>query len=68
MLIGCIADDFTGASDLGNMLARAGMTTSLCMGVPSGGTPVGTDAAVVALKSRSIPADQAAQQALDALA
>lgn len=66
MRIGAIADDFTGASDLGNMLARGGLATRLCIGVPEG--PLSGDAAVViALKTRSIPASEAVAQSLAAL-
>lgn len=67
MLIGCIADDFTGASDLGNMLVRAGMSTTLCVGVPEAGAAVGSDAAVIALKSRSVPSAEAVSASLSAL-
>lgn len=70
MILGCIADDFTGASDLANTLARGdmggGMATTLCVGIP-GAAPV-CDAAVVALKSRSIPKAAAVAQSLAALA
>jgi uncharacterized protein YgbK (DUF1537 family) len=66
MRLGAIADDFTGASDLGNMLARAGMSTTLCFGTPDEAAS-GTEAVVVALKTRSIPADDAVSQSLDAL-
>ena len=34
MLLGCIADDFTGASDLANTLAKGGMATIQFVGVP----------------------------------
>lgn len=67
MKLGCIADDFTGASDLGNMLARAGMPTTLCIGVPQDGRAPGTDAAVVALKTRSLPAAEAVAKSLAAV-
>jgi uncharacterized protein YgbK (DUF1537 family) len=66
MLLGCIADDFTGASDLANTLTAAGMRTVQTIGVPQGG--VDADAVVVALKSRSIPAAEAVRQSLGALA
>ncbi len=36
MLLGCIADDFTGASDLANTLAKGGMATTQFVGVPDG--------------------------------
>jgi uncharacterized protein YgbK (DUF1537 family) len=59
--LGCIADDFTGATDLANNLVRAGMRVVQTIGVPQ--EPVaGVDAVVVALKSRTIaPADAVAQ-------
>jgi uncharacterized protein YgbK (DUF1537 family) len=66
-LLGCIADDFTGASDLANMLTASGMRTVLLIGVPEEAVPDTWQAAVVALKSRSIPADQAVRQSLAAL-
>ena len=53
--IGVVADDFTGASDIAGVLAREGARTVLLMGVPAR-VPENFDAAVVALKSRSIPA------------
>lgn len=66
LLLGCIADDFTGATDLANNLVRAGMRVVQTIGVPA--TPVaGVDAVVVALKSRTIPAAEAVAQSLDAL-
>lgn len=69
MLIGCIADDFTGATDLANTLVKAGMKTVQTVGVPAGKLDVGdTEAVVVALKSRTIPAAEAVRQSLDALA
>ena len=68
MLLGCIADDFTGASDLANTLTAAGMRTVQTIGVPQGGVDADADAVVVALKSRSIPAGEAVRQSLGALA
>jgi uncharacterized protein YgbK (DUF1537 family) len=66
MLLGVIADDFTGASDIAAMLARGGMAVRLLLGIPRG--EIGpTDAAVVALKSRSIAAEDAVAQSLAAL-
>ena len=57
MLLGCIADDFTGATDLANTLTRQGMATVVLLGVPRDDLVVSdADAVVVALKSRSIPA------------
>ncbi|MBA3477159.1 MAG: four-carbon acid sugar kinase family protein [Lautropia sp.] len=67
MLLGCIADDFTGASDLANTLTSAGMRTVQTIGVPRQGG-VEADAVVVALKSRSIEPAEAVRQSLAALA
>ncbi|KQT13927.1 3-oxo-tetronate kinase [Ramlibacter sp. Leaf400] len=66
LLLGCIADDFTGATDLANNLVRAGMRAVQTIGVPK--APIeDVDAVVVALKSRTIPAQEAVAQSLDAL-
>ena len=65
MRIGVVADDFTGASDIANTLARAGARTVLHLGREARVDPDG-DAAVVALKSRSIPAADAVAQSLEA--
>jgi uncharacterized protein YgbK (DUF1537 family) len=67
MLLGCIADDFTGATDLAATLVREGMRTVQLIGVPDG-PPPDADAVVVALKSRTIPAGDAVRQSLAALA
>ncbi len=66
--LGCIADDFTGATDLANNLVRAGMRVVQTNGVPSGPLGAEVDAVVVALKSRTIPANEAVAQSLEALA
>ena len=68
MLLGCIADDFTGATDLANMLVRGGMRTIQTIGVPAAPLAEQVDAVVVALKSRTIPAPEAVNQSLAALA
>jgi uncharacterized protein YgbK (DUF1537 family) len=67
LLLGCIADDFTGASDVANMLAKNGMVTVQFVGVPSRDTPVACEAGVVALKTRSIGAADAVRQSIQAL-
>lgn len=67
LLLGCIADDFTGATDLANNLVRAGMRTVQAIGVPKAPLDVEADAVVVALKSRTIPAHEAVAQSLEAL-
>jgi uncharacterized protein YgbK (DUF1537 family) len=60
LALGCIADDYTGASDLANTLTRAGLRTLQTIGVPAGSLELpDVDAIVVSLKSRSIPAEQA---------
>lgn len=73
MLLGCIADDFTGATDLANVLTRGGMACVQLNGLSALGDKgaslvAGADAVVVALKSRSIPAADAVAQSLEALA
>ena len=65
--IGCIADDFTGASDLANNLAGAGMRVVLTIGVPTLPLPEDVDAVVVALKSRTARVTSAIAQSLAAL-
>ncbi len=65
MILGCIADDFTGATDLANTLTRRGMHTVQTIGIPKGVAP-DADAIVVALKSRTIPATDAVAQSLAA--
>lgn len=65
--LGCIADDFTGATDLANNLVRAGMRVVQTIGVPTGPLAAEVDAVVVALKSRTIAPDQAVAQSLAAL-
>ncbi len=77
MLLGVIADDFTGASDIANTWLKAARegaarsraacaprSSSAC---PSGPAPAGVEAGVVALKSRSVPAAEAVRQSLAAL-
>jgi len=70
ILLGCIADDFTGATDLANTLVRAGMRVVQAIGVPDDALDVGldADAVVVALKSRTIAPADAVTQSLAALA
>jgi uncharacterized protein YgbK (DUF1537 family) len=66
MLLGCIADDLTGATDLAIMLTRAGMRTLQVMEVPRTGTNGldGYDAVVVALKTRTCPVAEAVDLSL----
>ena len=67
MLLGCIGDDFTGSSDLGNTLTRAGMRTVQYVGVPGAPAAADVEAGIVALKSRSVPVDEAVRLSLEAL-
>ncbi len=71
-LLGCITDDFTGATDLANNLVRTGFRVVQTIGIPDG--PLNehdnadADAVVVSLKSRTIPVADAVAQSLAALA
>jgi len=67
-LLGCIADDFTGATDLADTLVRQGMRTVQLIGVPDADTVPGeADAVVIALKCRSMPVERAVGQSSEAL-
>ena len=67
-ILGCIADDFTGGTDLGNTLSREGMEVVQTVGVPPGGTEFeDVDAIVVGLKSRTAAAASAIRSSLAAL-
>ena len=65
--LGCIADDFTGATDLANNLVRGGMRVVQTIGVPRQALAAHADAVVVALKSRTVPPGEAVAQSLSAL-
>ncbi|MBY5825887.1 3-oxo-tetronate kinase [Rhizobium leguminosarum] len=72
MLIGVIADDFTGASDIANTLSKGlpgqgGLRTTQYLGLPSSAADPLVEAGVVSLKSRSIQASDAVAQSLAAL-
>ncbi|RRZ95488.1 3-oxo-tetronate kinase [Erwinia sp. 198] len=71
MLIGVIADDFTGASDIAVTLAKGlvgegGLNTTQYSGVPTMPAEADVEAGVVALKSRSVAASEAVEQSLAA--
>jgi 3-dehydrotetronate 4-kinase len=67
LALGCIADDYTGASDLANSLATNGLRVVQTIGVPPESLALpDVDAVVVALKSRSIAAAEAVRQSLEA--
>ena len=67
LALGCIADDYTGASDLANTLTRCGLRTVQTIGIPTDDLQLPeVDAVVVSLKSRSIAADEAISKSLAA--
>lgn len=66
-ILGCIADDFTGASDLAGLLARSGVPVSLRIGVPDTAPSETVPFEVIALKCRTVPVDQAVTECLSAL-
>lgn len=67
ILLGCIADDFTGATDLANNLVRNGMRVAQTIGIPQHSLDIELDAVVVALKSRNLEPEDAIAQSLEAL-
>jgi len=67
LLLGCIADDFTGATDLANNLVRAGMRAIQTIGIPTEPLSSEVDVVVIALKSRTIPVADAVSQSVAAL-
>jgi 3-dehydrotetronate 4-kinase len=68
VLLGCIADDFTGATDLANTLVKNGIRATQLIGVPKKETDFGdAEAVVVALKSRTAPVEEAVLESLAAL-
>ncbi len=67
LALGCIADDYTGASDLANTLAKGGLRVVQTIGIPSEGLALpAVDAVVISLKIRSVPAAEAVDRALAA--
>jgi uncharacterized protein YgbK (DUF1537 family) len=66
-LLGCIADDFTGGTDLAGMLVKSGMRTVQMIGVPERPVPEDVDAVAVALKSRTNPVAEAIAESIAAL-
>lgn len=65
MLIGCIADDFTGGTDVASVLAQQGLSVVQTIDVPSTAVPA-VDAVVIALKSRTVPPADAVAQSIAA--
>ncbi|SHI05656.1 3-oxo-tetronate kinase [Marivita hallyeonensis] len=66
-LLGCIADDFTGATDLAGLLARSGVRVSLRIGVPTEPPEETSPFEVIALKSRTAPVTEAVAETQKAL-
>jgi uncharacterized protein YgbK (DUF1537 family) len=67
MLLGVIADDFTGATDIAGFLVENGMRTIQLNGIPTADIEIQADAVVISLKSRSCPVDEAISSSLAAL-
>src|SRR5680860_309453 len=68
LVLGAIADDFTGATDLANNLVRAGMRTLQVIGIPGPDLVLeNIDAVVVAFKSRSCPVREGVDNSLACL-
>lgn len=72
MLLGVIADDFTGASDIANTISKGiapagGLRTAQFLRVPNGAAAADIEAGVVALKSRTVPVEEAVRESLSAL-
>lgn len=70
VVLGCIADDFTGATDLAGLLARSGVRVSLRLGVPET-APEDVETSsfeVIALKCRTAPVEEAIAETQAALA
>jgi uncharacterized protein YgbK (DUF1537 family) len=68
IILGCIADDFTGATDLANTLVKNGIRATQLIGVPRRDADVGdAEAVVIALKSRTAPVGDAVSSSLAAL-
>lgn len=67
MLLGVIADDFTGATDIAGFLVENGMRTVQLNGIPKQQVDINADAVVISLKSRSCPVDEAINDSVAAL-
>ena len=70
MILGIIGDDFTGSSDIANNLKKSGMQVSMYAGIPplnKKTSLTNADAAVIALKTRTIPINDAVSESLKAL-
>lgn len=66
LLLGCIADDLTGASDIALMLASGGMNVDLLSGMEEVAPSASADAVVIGLKTRTSPVEDAVSESLEA--
>lgn len=66
-ILGCIADDYTGATDIASMLREGGLRVIQYLGVPEGVNNAPADVIIIALKSRSAPKSEAVQESIEAL-
>lgn len=66
LYLGCVADDFTGASDAASFLVKGGIKTYLFNGIPKDDINLDCAAVVIALKTRTVPAKEAVQKTLEA--
>ncbi|WP_227001795.1 3-oxo-tetronate kinase [Virgibacillus necropolis] len=67
MRFGCIADDFTGGSDIASFFVKGGLRTVLYNGVPQGDVMPDADACVIALKTRTQNTKEAVKSSLVAI-
>lgn len=67
MLFGCIADDFTGGSDIASFFAKGGLSTILYNGIPKENNTSNTDVCVIALKTRTQDTEEAVKDSLEAI-
>ncbi len=68
MYLGVIADDFTGGTDIAGFLVQGGLSVTQFIGVPDASLSfTQPHAAVVSLKSRSCPVDEAVRDSLAAM-
>ena len=68
LILGCIADDFTGASDAASLLVQGGLKTMLINGIPDNTESLDEcQAVVIALKSRTEPVQEAVEKSLQAV-
>lgn len=67
MLVGCIADDFTGGSDIASFFVKGGLSTVLYNGIPDVNEETKADVCVIALKTRTQEREAAVKDSLAAI-